>query len=153
MYKVFEPIFDKNSKILILGSFPSVISRETGFYYGNKKNRFWNVLSKIFSEKIGDETEEKKKFLKEHKIALWDIVYECEIKGSLDNNLKCLKVSDLNRILNVAKIEKIICNGKKAYQIFSKHYKSLAQICLVLPSTSPANIKFDFELWKQALIN
>jgi len=148
MYEGFEPIFDKNSKILILGSFPSVKSREEGFYYGNQKNRFWRVISEIFSVSIADCIEDKKKFLLKHNIALWDIVYKCEIKGSLDSNLKCLEVSDLNRILNVAKIERIICNGKKSYQIFCRHYKNLKEICTSLPSTSPANFGFDINLWK-----
>jgi len=151
MYKGFEPVFDKNSKILILGSFPSVISRNAGFYYANPKNRFWNVLSQIFSIDIGDSAEEKKKFLSEHKIALWDIVYKCEIKGSSDSDLKCVCVSDLNKIFSIAKIEKIICNGRCAYQIFCRHYKDLKQICAYLPSTSPANFRFDIELWKNEL--
>lgn len=150
-YKGFEPVFDKNSEILILGSFPSVISRENGFYYGNKRNRFWNVLSKIFEVEIGNEKEKKTEFLLRHKIALWDIVETCEIEGALDSKIKNHTVVDLDTILNTAKINKIILNGKKAFKIFSERYsfKNLEIVCL--PSTSPANISFDFTKWKNAL--
>jgi len=151
MYSGFEPVFNENSRILILGSFPSVKSRDAGFFYGNPKNRFWKVVSSIFNEKISGDIEDKKCFLLKHKIALWDVVYKCEIKGSLDSNLKCLEVSDLKRILNAAKIERIFCNGTKSHQIFCKNFQDLKQICVYLPSTSPANFKFDFELWNREL--
>lgn len=128
MFQGFEPIFDRDSKLLILGSFPSVKSRETNFYYGNKQNRFWRVLEQTFCESAVESIESKKKLLQKHKIALWDIVKTCEIKGSSDSDLKCLEAVDLSLILNFAKIEKIICNGVKAFELFKKYYPSLTVI-------------------------
>lgn len=152
MYKGFKPVFDKNSEILILGSFPSVKSREIDFYYGNKQNRFWNILSKIFGIEIGNKKEEKIEFLLKYKIALWDIVGTCEILGSMDNSIKNYTVVDLNVIIKSAKIKKIILNGKTAFKIFNEKYqlKNIEIVCL--PSTSPANISFDFSKWFNALI-
>mgnify|MGYP004564562019 CR=1 FL=1 len=88
MIEGFDPVYDENSKILILGSFPSVVSREDGFYYGNKRNRFWNLLKEYFKTDFGDDKISKEKFLLERKIALWDVVSSCEIKGSLDADIK-----------------------------------------------------------------
>ena len=150
MIKGFEPVFDKNSNILILGSFPSIKSREILFYYGNKQNRFWKLLSKIFNAEFNT-TDEKKDFLYKNKIALWDIVDECEIKGSSDSSIKIIKVSDLSVILEKADIKKIICNGKKAYEIYKKYYGNLQTECICLPSTSPANVLFNEELWINGL--
>lgn len=111
IYKGFLPFFDENSEILILGSFPSVISRETNFYYGNKQNRFWKVLAEAFGEPAPETIGEKQALLKNHKIALWDVVAECEITGSLDSTIKNYKVADLQKVLDKAKIKKIILNG------------------------------------------
>ena len=149
MYKGFEAIFDKNSKILILGSFPSVKSREVGFYYANKQNRFWKMLGQIFGEEVGETIETKKEYLLKHNIALWDIVKSSDIEGSLDKNLKNVEVVDLNEVLTKAKIEKIICNGKKAYNLFTKSYPNLKAIYLT--STSSANGWYDVEKWKSEL--
>ena len=108
IYKGFLPFFDEDSEILILGSFPSVISRETNFYYGNKQNRFWKILSEAFGEPAPETIGEKQVLLKNHKIALWDVVAECEITGSLDSTIKNYKVADLQKVLDNAKIKKII---------------------------------------------
>jgi hypoxanthine-DNA glycosylase len=151
MPKGFEPVYDKNSRILILGSFPSVKSREVNFYYGNKQNRFWKILSEIFNYNIGDSISEKIDFLLKNKIAIWDIAQECEIKGSSDNTIKQIKVADLSIILKNSDIKKIICNGKKAYEIFLKYYSHLNIENICLPSTSPANVSFNKELWKNEL--
>jgi hypoxanthine-DNA glycosylase len=149
MHNGFKPIFDKNSKILILGSFPSVKSREVGFYYGNKQNRFWKMLGQVFGEEVGETIENKKEYLLKHNIALWDIVKSSDIEGSLDKNLKNVEVVDLNDILKKAKIEKIICNGKKAYNLFTKSYPNLQAIYVT--STSSANRRYDIEKWKSEL--
>ena len=150
-YKGFKPFFDENSKILILGSFPSVKSRETDFYYGNPQNRFWRVLAEAFGAAVPVSNDEKKTFLKKHRIALWDVVTECEIKGSLDSSIKNAVIADLDRVLSFANIEKIILNGGKARDIFVKNYKNLCSSAVFLPSTSPLNTRFDKKLWIDAL--
>ena len=147
----FDPVFDENSKILILGSFPSVLSRETSFYYGHPRNRFWKLLAKIAEDKEPETNEEKKDFLKRHNIALWDILVECEIKGSADASIKEYEVADLNIVLSKAKIEKIFLNGKKSYEVFCKNYPSLIPMSQYLPSTSPANVSFDENTWLESL--
>lgn len=97
----FEPIYDSQSKVLILGSFPSVKSREVGFYYGNKQNRFWKMLSKVFDEDIGDSTKDKINFLLKHNISMWDVVESSDLVGSMDNSLlkSHNKICDINRLL------------------------------------------------------
>ena len=153
MEKGFEPIFDKNSQILILGSFPSVISRKEGvrFYYGNPRNKFWGTLSRIFEVEIKNEKQEKIKFLLNHKIALWDIVESCDIIGAADSKITNYSVVNLDIILNFAKINKIILNGKKAFEIFNKNYSFNKIEVICLPSTSPANFYFDFNKWLEVL--
>lgn len=151
IYKGFLPFFDENSEILILGSFPSVISRETNFYYGNKQNRFWKVLADAFGEPAPETIGEKQALLKNHKIALWDVVAECEITGSLDSTIKNYKVADLQKVLDKANVKKIILNGGKAKEIFLKNYKYLSASAVFLPSTSPLNTRFDKTIWLTAL--
>ncbi len=151
IYKGFLPFFDENSEILILGSFPSVISRETNFYYGNKQNRFWKVLAEAFGEPAPETIGEKQALLKNHKIALWDVVTECEITGSLDSTIKNYKVADLRQVLDKANVKIIILNGGKAKEIFLKNYKYLSDSALLLPSTSPLNTRFDKTIWLNAL--
>lgn len=151
IYKGFLPFFDENSEILILGSFPSVISRETNFYYGNKQNRFWKILSEAFGEPAPETIGEKQALLKNHKIALWDVVAECEITGSLDSTIKNYKVADLQKVLDKANVKKIILNGGKAKEIFLKNYKYLSASAVFLPSTSPLNTRFDKTIWLNAL--
>ena len=142
-----------DSEILILGSFPSVISRETNFYYGNKQNRFWKILAEAFGETTPETISEKQALLTLHKIALWDVVQECEIKGSLDNTIKNFVVADLNEVLHCANIKKIILNGGKAKEIFVKNYPHLVDIAVFLPSTSPLNTRLDKSVWLNALKN
>lgn len=151
MFNGFNPIFNKDSNILILGSFPSIKSREDNFYYANPRNRFWGILEKIFNTSIGTTIKEKTDFLLKYNIALWDIVATCEIVGSLDTNLKCISVVDLNTILSVAPITKILTNGAKSFSLLKKHYPNLVPITTPLPSTSPANAKFDITLWQKEL--
>lgn len=147
----FAPVFDKHSKVLILGSFPSVKSRQIDFYYGNKQNRFWKTLCGYFGEQIPEKTEEKKEFLLRNQIALWDMVMACNIEGSADSSVKNEEIADLYEVLNVAHIEKIILNGTLAFELFEKHYANLGIPYEKLPSTSPANPRFSQEHWRRAL--
>lgn len=153
MFKGFEPCYDKNSKVLILGSFPSVKSRQYGFYYGNKQNRFWSVLGKIFDEKVGEDIDARKTFLLKHNIALYDVVLESDLTGSMDSTLlkSKNKITDISFLLPPhTKVEKIFCNGKAAFNLLTENFKSPIEI-YYLPSTSPANASFQFETWKSAL--
>ena len=148
-----EPIYNQKSKILILGSFPSVKSREEGFFYGHPQNRFWKVLAAIFNENIPQTIQEKKEFLLNNKVAVWDVIHSCEITGSSDSSIKNVEVNDLTRILNTADIKQIFVNGKKAYSLYNKYMKQIVmKEAICLPSTSPANAAWNIdrlvEAWK-----
>ena len=147
----FEPVYDENSVLLILGSFPSVKSRKIQFYYGNKQNRFWRVVCSYFGEEIPESVEDKRKFLLNHRIALWDIVTECEITGSKDDSIKNFKVADIQTFLQNSNIKYIILNGSKAYSIFCENYSKIAIPYKKLPSTSPANTRFNEKEWTDAI--
>lgn len=147
----FQPFYSSDSKILILGSFPSVKSRKAEFYYGNPQNRFWSTLSEFFGEDLPLGTENKKEFLLRHKIALWDIVTECEIVGSMDSEIKNYRVADIEKLLQKINVGLIILNGCKAYEIFCKKYAHIRAEYIKLPSTSPANTRFSKEVWFDAL--
>ena len=142
----FPPVFDLNSKVLILGSFPSVKSRAEGFYYGNKQNRFWRTLCKAFGVPLVNTVDEKKALCKKYGVALWDIVDSCTIVGSMDANIANYGVVDLSVVLNKAKITKILCNGQKAYELTLRAYKGPIPV-YKMPSTSPANVRFNQEAW------
>ena len=146
----FPPVYDNNSKVLILGSFPSVKSREISFYYGNKQNRFWRTVCEIFHEEVPETTDKKKQFLLRNRIALWDMVTACEIVGSQDASIKNAKLADLTEIFAAAKLKKILLNGTLAYDLFVKAYGSVDVPYVKLPSTSPANPRFDKTLWRKA---
>ncbi len=139
-----QPFFDENSKMLILGSFPSVKSREEGFFYGNEKNRFWKVLAAVFEEKEPKSVEQKKAFLRKNKIAVYDVIKECEIVGSSDSKIKNEVPSELDEIIKRSKIKKIFLNGKKATELFEKYF-DLEIPHVSLPSTSPANAAYSLE--------
>lgn len=131
-----EPIYDKNSKVLILGSFPSVVSRDKMMYYSHPQNRFWKVLSLIFEEEI----EDKKNFVLKHRIALWDVIESCEIHGSSDSSIRNVKPNNIKKILDNSNIKHIFVVGKKAYQLYSKYILNDISIeATCLSSTSPAN--------------
>ncbi|MBQ8229557.1 MAG: DNA-deoxyinosine glycosylase [Clostridia bacterium] len=147
----FAPVFDSESRVLILGSFPSVKSRQIEFYYGNKQNRFWGMLCGYFGEDIPETTDGKRDFLSRRKIALWDMVVACEINGSADASVKNAEVADLNEILCKAPIEKILLNGTLAYELFLRHYADINIPYQKMPSTSPANPRYRKEVWSQAL--
>ena len=145
----FGPVYDSDSRILILGSFPSVKSREINFYYGHRNNRFWKILGMLFNEEI----EDKMSFLLKHHIALFDVIESCDIIGSSDASIQNVKPNDLSIILNNSKVEKIFLNGAKAYELYKKYDEDKYAIEAVkLPSTSPANAAYSiddlFNEWK-----
>ena len=142
----FEPVFDSNSKTLILGSFPSVKSRETDFYYGNAQNRFWTTLSQAFGEQPVATVEEKKRLCLSNGVALWDIVESCEIRGSMDVDITNYTLVDLSRVLGNCKIDKILCNGATAYKLTKSVYSGQIPV-YKLSSTSPANPRFNKDEW------
>ena len=140
------PVFDKDSKVLILGSFPSVRSREEGFFYGHPQNRFWKVTSQIFGEELPVTVDEKKAFLIRNHIALWDVIGSCEIDGSSDSSIRNVTVNDLSVILGTADIRAIFLNGKKAEQYYLKYlFPVLKRDAVCLPSTSPANAAWSLD--------
>ncbi len=141
----FPPLYDCNSKILILGSFPSVKSREASFYYGNKQNRFWKTLSEYYGMSA-DTVEDKKRLCLSNAIALWDIVDCCRIVGSMDADIRDYTLVDLTRVLSRVTIVKILCNGAKAYQFTKSCYKGDLPV-IKMPSTSPANVSFNKRIW------
>lgn len=146
-----EPVFDEHSKVLILGSFPSVKSREIQFYYGNKQNRFWRTVCGYFGESIPETVEDKKAFLYRRKIALWDIVVSCEIQGSADATVQNATIADLSKIIQKAHLQKILLNGTLAYNLFLENYRGIDVPYEKLPSTSPANPRFDSRVWEKKL--
>ena len=146
----FRPIFDKNSKILILGSFPSVVSRKFGFYYANPQNRFWRVLAGILNAPLPGSTDEKIDFLLAYRIAIYDAAISCEIKGSSDAKMTAVEPANLEPIFSGARIAQVFSNGAKAHEICEKYLKTqilnaTGKPPLKLPSTSSANANFSFE--------
>ena len=140
------PVFDKDSKVLILGSFPSVKSREEGFFYGHPQNRFWKVTSRVFGEELPVTIDEKKAFLIRNHIAVWDVIGSCEIEGSSDSSIRNVTVNDLSVILDTADIRAIFLNGKKAEQYYKKYiFPALKRDAVCLPSTSPANAAWSLD--------
>ncbi|MBR1383230.1 MAG: DNA-deoxyinosine glycosylase [Ruminococcus sp.] len=136
----FEPVYDKKSRILILGSLPSVKSREQGFYYGHPQNRFWRVMAALFNEELPTDIPSKKKLLLCHGVALWDVISECDISGSSDASIKNAVPAKLQTVLSKADIKRIYVNGTTAKRIYDRHQRNkLGREALLLPSTSPAN--------------
>ena len=147
----FPPVYDEHSRVLILGSFPSVKSREIRFYYGNKQNRFWKTVCAFFNEPVPETVDGKKGFLLRNKIALWDMATSCRIEGSADSSVKEATLADLDVIFSVAKIEKILLNGTLAYELFMRKYENIEIPYVKMPSTSPANPRFMEETWRKEL--
>lgn len=152
----FEPVYDKDSEILILGTLPSVKSRENNFYYGHKQNRFWKVLATLLKEPVPDTIEEKKTMLLAHRIALWDVIQSCDIKGSSDSSIKNVQPTDIGMILEKTNVTQIYANGNKAGQLYKRYQFPVTGIeATVLPSTSPANAAWSFdrlcEAWRVIL--
>ena len=145
------PIVDANSRILILGSFPSVLSRETMFFYGHPQNRFWKVLSLVYDRPLPVTIPEKKALLLSHGIALWDVIASCEITGSSDTSIKNVIPNDLTQIFKIAPIRQIYVNGKTAEKYYNHTLRSsTGREAICLPSTSPANASWSLERLVQA---
>ena len=147
----FAPVYAKGSRVLILGSFPSVKSRAVGFYYGNPQNRFWKTVCGYFGEEIPEDIAGKTEFLLRRKIALWDAVESCEIKGSADSSIQQEAAADLASLVEKCGAPVILCNGTKSYSVLEKHYPALLPIARRLSSTSPANPRITKEEWYLAL--
>ena len=150
----FDPVIDHDSKVLILGSFPSVKSRKQGFYYGNPQNRFWKVLGVALEKPVPDSVQDRKSFLLANKIALWDVIESSSIDGSMDSDInKNNSVPvDFNKVLSKYRnLKHIILNGKKAFSVFEKFNKTCEIEYRYLPSTSPANVVFNMEIWVKTL--
>lgn len=142
----FSPVFDGNSEILILGSLPSVKSRENAFYYGHPQNRFWRVLASIYRTEVPDSIEGKTGLLLNNRIALWDVISSCDIRGSSDSSIRNVVPTDLNHIIKDANIRHIYANGKTAAALYNKYqFKKTGVSITTLPSTSPANAVWTFE--------
>lgn len=136
----FAPVYDGESEVLILGSFPSVKSREQQFYYGHPQNRFWKMIASVLKAPVPQSIEEKKAMLHAHHIALWDVIASCEIIGSSDSSIRNVKPNAIGRILEDARITRILANGTKAYELYQKYvYPKTGVPCTKMPSTSPAN--------------
>ena len=153
----FPPLYDENSKILILGSFPSVKSREMAFFYGHPQNRFWKLLSRLLEAPFPETVPERRAFLLAHGIALWDVIASCEIHGSSDASIRNAVPNDLRQILDHAQIRQVYVNGQTAGKLYRKYqekplreaYGDCAK-AVVLPSTSPANAAWTMDRLMEA---
>lgn len=140
------PVYNHESRILILGSFPSVKSRENQFFYGHPQNRFWKVLAQVFLDEVPQTIPEKKDFLFRQKVAVWDVIASCEIEGSSDSSIRNVVANDLRDILDMADIKQIYVNGKKAEQLYRKYIEpQTGRTAICLPSTSPSNAAWSVE--------
>ncbi len=140
------PLFSQTSKTLILGSFPSVKSREAEFFYGHPKNRFWAVIAAVFENEKPRTIEEKKELALSNDLALWDVIAQCEIEGSADSTIRDVTANDLSIILKNSSVERIFVNGKTAEKYYNKYtYPKTGIKAICLPSTSPANAAWSFE--------
>ncbi len=153
----FPPVVDENCRILILGSFPSVKSREDGFFYGHPQNRFWRMLAAVFQECVPITIPDKQSFLLRHHIALWDVIASCEITGSSDASVRNAVPVEIGRILDIAPISRVFCNGALAGKLYQRYLMPVTGIpAVVLPSTSPANAAWSLErltdAWRNALL-
>lgn len=153
----FEPVFNEQSQMLILGSLPSVKSRENKFYYGHPQNRFWKLLATLCQAGVPQTIEEKRKFLYGHKIAVWDVIAKCDIIGSSDSTIKNVVPNDIQIILDHAPIKRLYANGGKAYELYMRYcYPDCKREIIKLPSTSPANAAYSMEkllaVWSDTIL-
>lgn len=153
----FAPVFNESSQILILGTFPSVKSRENQFFYGHPRNRFWAVMAALTKKEVPGTIEEKKDLLLSGGIAIWDVIESCEIQGSSDSSIRNVVPADLNRIFNRAQIKAVYANGSKAYELYQKYsFERTGREIKKLPSTSPANAAYSLnkliEIWKEEIV-
>lgn len=155
----FEPVFDERSRVLVLGSFPSALSRENRFYYGNPRNRFWRVMAAVLGERepsAGD-LAGKRELLLRHGVALWDVIESCDVRGSSDASIRNVVPADVARITDAAPIHAVLCNGGTAGRLYHRWLEPVAGMAaVVLPSTSPANAAWSLERlterWREALL-
>lgn len=142
----FPPLYDPCSEVLILGSFPSIKSREQQFFYGHPQNRFWKVVAAVFNTAAPVTIQEKKDFLHSNHLALWDSIYSCDIRGSSDSSVKNAVPTDLSEIINSSKIRAVFCNGNLSGKMYVKYHEKVLNIpAIVLPSTSPANASYSLD--------
>ena len=140
------PLYDANSRVLILGSFPSVKSREAMFFYGHPQNRFWKLMALLFDADVPSTVEEKKRLVLSHGIAMWDTIHSCTITGSSDSSIKDVVPNDLSVILNNSRVKRIFCNGAASHRLYQKYIYPINNIpAQKLPSTSPANAAWSLE--------
>lgn len=150
------PLYDENSKILILGSFPSVKSREGQFFYHHPQNRYWKVMAAVLEVPAPETIEAKKKMILSHHIAMWDVIASCDISGSSDSSIKNVVPNDIGKLLKETAISRIYTNGGTAHKYYRKYiYKAIGKEDIQLPSTSPANAAWSLErlilAWKEEL--
>ena len=155
----FSPVFDERSRVLVLGSFPSVLSRENRFYYGNPRNRFWRVVASALGEQApsDDDIPAKRALLLRHRIALWDVIESCDVRGSSDASIRNVVPADIARITGAAPIKAVICNGSTAGRLYRRWLEPICGLpAEVLPSTSPANAAWSLERlierWRAVLL-
>ncbi len=155
----FEPVFDEHSRVLVLGSFPSVLSRENRFYYGNPRNRFWRVMADVLGERepATDDVAAKRAMLLRHGIALWDVIESCDVRGSSDASIRNVVPADVARIMAVAPIRAVLCNGGTAARLYRRWLEPVTGLpAETLPSTSPANAAWSAERlaerWREVLL-
>ncbi len=142
----FGPLYNQHSRILILGSFPSVRSREQQFFYGHPQNRFWKVIAALYGQKTPATIPEKKELILGHGLALWDSIASCVITGSSDASIRDVRANNLRIILDSSPIERIFCNGRKSYEMYQKYIQNdIQREAVCLPSTSPANAQFSLD--------
>lgn len=147
-----DPVFDAQSRVLMLGSFPSPKSREVGFFYGHPQNRMWRALAAVMGENVVPQTtEERTAFLLRNRIAMWDVIASCRIEGASDASIRDVVPNDLSRILNTAQIEAVFCTGGKSYQLYRRYQEPITGIpAIKLPSTSAANASWSLERLTEA---
>ena len=146
LFHPFGPLFSPDSRVLILGSFPSVKSREQNFFYGHPQNRFWKVIAALFEQETPQTIPEKKELILSHGLALWDSIASCVITGSSDASIREVRASDLRIILDHAPIERICCNGRKSFEMYEKYIRpEIGREAVCLPSTSPANAQWSLQ--------
>ena len=142
----FGPLFNENSHVLILGSFPSVKSREQNFFYGHPQNRFWRVIAAVFDKPVPQNIEEKKQLILTNGLALWDSIASCEITGSSDASIRNARANDIDIILGNSSIERIYCNGRKSHELYCRYIEAqTGRAAICLPSTSPANAQWTLD--------
>ena len=147
----FGPLYDENSRVLILGSFPSVKSREQNFFYGHPQNRFWKVVPAVFGQPVPQTVEEKKLLILDNGLALWDSIASCEITGSSDSSIRNVRANDICIILRSCSIERIYCNGRRSHEIYNRYIEPVTgRGAVCLPSTSPANAQWTLEKLTEA---